>query len=223
MPTATPIRMPDETPDRPALCLAFAWGAHQWQRGCTTGAAPRPRERHVPARPREAVRDESRQAKARGGLPADAPVLRGDEAGRDGCWLPRWLGPQGGPTAWSTRPAWQSSAVTGGRRPIGSMGSRYAPGSAATPWGHGRWGGSSGSPGGRQQSAVSGRAPARPRTGLGRASSTAAPGGAPRTAWGGPPAGTSRRRWRTSAWGTAPRSRQASPTVAGRRRSRGWR
>jgi transposase len=88
--------MAHDTIDRPALFLAFAWGAHQWQLGFTTGAAQRPRERHVPARHSEAVREESRTAQERFGLPADAPVISGDEAGRAGCWLHRWRGTQGG-------------------------------------------------------------------------------------------------------------------------------
>src|SRR5215471_12577633 len=95
MPPATSIRMTDATTDRPAWLLAFELGAHQWQRGCTTGAAQRPRERHVPARHIEAVRDEIRQAKERCGLPADAPVISWYEAGRDGFWLHRWLVTQG--------------------------------------------------------------------------------------------------------------------------------
>ena len=95
MTTATPIRMAHETIDRPALFLAVALGANQWKLGFTTGAAQRPRERNVPARHSEAVREESRKAKERFGLPADAPVISGDEAGRDGCWLHRWFVPQG--------------------------------------------------------------------------------------------------------------------------------
>ena len=95
MTTATPIRMADETTDRPALFLAFELGANQWKLGFTTGAAQRPRERNVPARHIEAVREEIRKAKERFGLPADAPVLSGYEAGRDGFWLHRWLVTQG--------------------------------------------------------------------------------------------------------------------------------
>ena len=95
MTTATPIRMAHDTIDRPALFLAFAWGANPWKLGFTTGAAQRPRERHVPARHIEAVREESRKAKERFGLPADAPVISCYEAGRDGCWLHRWFVPQG--------------------------------------------------------------------------------------------------------------------------------
>jgi transposase len=95
MTTATPIRMTDETTDRPALFLAFALGANQWKLGFTTGAAQRPRARHVPARHLETVREELGRAKARLGLPEDAPVISCDEAGRDGFWLHRWLVPQG--------------------------------------------------------------------------------------------------------------------------------
>jgi hypothetical protein len=90
MPTATPIRISQETPDRPALCLAFALGATQWQRGFTTGAAPRPRERHVPVRHVEAVREESRSDRATGSAarhqpPQVAPrIARLGEAPRQG-------------------------------------------------------------------------------------------------------------------------------------------
>jgi transposase len=95
MTTATPIRMAHEMIDRPALLLAFALGANPWQLGCTPGAAQRPRERHVPARTLEAVRAESRTAKARCGRPAAAPVISGDEAGRAGGWLHRGFVTQG--------------------------------------------------------------------------------------------------------------------------------
>ena len=95
MTTATPIRMTDETTDRPALFLAFALGANHWKLGFTTGAAQRPRERNVSARHLEAVREEIRKAKERFGLPADAPVISCYEAGRDGFWRHRWLVSQG--------------------------------------------------------------------------------------------------------------------------------
>ena len=90
MTTATPIRMTDATTDRPALFLAFELGANQWKLGFTTGAAQRPRERNVPARNIEAVREEIRKAKQRFGLPEEAPVISCYEAGRDGFWLHRW-------------------------------------------------------------------------------------------------------------------------------------
>jgi transposase len=95
MTTATPIRITQETTDRPALFLAFELGANQWKLGFTTGAAQRPRERNVPARHIEAVREEIRKAKQRFGLPEEAPVISCYEAGRDGFWLHRWLVTQG--------------------------------------------------------------------------------------------------------------------------------
>ena len=90
MPTATPIRIAHDPIDRPALFLAFAWSAHPWKLGFTTGAAQRPRERNVPARHSAAVREEIRKAKERFGLPADAPVISCYAAGRAGFWLHRW-------------------------------------------------------------------------------------------------------------------------------------
>jgi transposase len=96
MTTATPIRIAHDTIGRPALFLAFALRANQWKLGFTTGAAPRPRERNVPARHIEAGREEIRTAQERFGLPADAPVISCYEAGRDGFWLHRWFVPQGG-------------------------------------------------------------------------------------------------------------------------------
>ena len=95
MTTATPIRIAHNTIDRPALFLAFELSANQWKLGCTTGAAQRPRERNVPARHIEAVREEIRKAKERFGLSADTPVISCYEAGRDGFWLHRWLVTQG--------------------------------------------------------------------------------------------------------------------------------
>src|SRR5215475_11868600 len=95
MTTAPPIRMPEETTDRPALFLAFELGANQWKLGFTTGVAQRFRERNVPARHIEAVREEIRKAKERFGLSADVSVISCYEAGRDGFWLHRWLVTQG--------------------------------------------------------------------------------------------------------------------------------
>jgi len=95
MTTVTPIRIAHEITDRPALFLAFELSVNPWQLGFTPGAAQRPRERNVPARNREGVREEMRRAKERFGLPEDAPVISCDEAGRDGFWLHRWLVTQG--------------------------------------------------------------------------------------------------------------------------------
>ena len=61
MTTATPIRIAHDTIDRPALFLALELSANQWKLGFTTGTAQRPRERNVPARHIEAVREEIRK------------------------------------------------------------------------------------------------------------------------------------------------------------------
>jgi len=94
MATAT-IRVDQETVFTPTLFLAFALGENTWKLGCTTGAAQRPRERHVPAGDCPAVLEEIRRAKSRLGLPEEARVVRCDDAGRDGFWLHRFLVSQG--------------------------------------------------------------------------------------------------------------------------------
>jgi transposase len=76
----------------PTLFLAFALGVTSWQLACTTGAAQRPRERRVLARDIAAVREEMTRAQQRFGVPEAPRVVSCDEAGRDGCWLPRaWV------------------------------------------------------------------------------------------------------------------------------------
>ena len=67
MATTATIRVDQETTFTPTLFLAFALGVHTWQLGCTTGAAQRPRERHVPAGDGQAVLEEIRRAKSRFG------------------------------------------------------------------------------------------------------------------------------------------------------------
>ena len=74
---------------------AFALSAKTWKLGCTTGHGQKPRERTIPARQQERVRDEIAQATRRLGLPATAPVVSCYEAGREGCWLHRFLQGQG--------------------------------------------------------------------------------------------------------------------------------
>jgi transposase len=71
--------------------LAFARGSTTWTLGCTTAPAPRARVRTITAGDRVALEKEIAIAKTRFGLPADARVQRGDEAGRDAFWLHRWL------------------------------------------------------------------------------------------------------------------------------------
>jgi transposase len=93
---ASAVTRVDQSPiSRPTLFLAFALSTSTWKLGCTTGAAQRPRERHVPARHLAAVQEEIPRATQRFGFPADAPVVCCYEAGRDGFWLHRWVGAQG--------------------------------------------------------------------------------------------------------------------------------
>ena len=73
----------------PTLFLACELGVPTWKRGCPTGAAQRPRERHVPAGDGHTVLEEIRRAKSRFGWPEEARVVRGSEAGRAGLWLHR--------------------------------------------------------------------------------------------------------------------------------------
>jgi transposase len=86
--TATP-RIDPETACIPTLFLAFELGVNKGTLGFTTGAAQRPRERHVPAGDCQRVLEEIRRAKHRFGLPEEARVVRCYEAGREGLWLHR--------------------------------------------------------------------------------------------------------------------------------------
>jgi len=89
--TAT-TRHEQQSPEPPTLLLAFALGVNTWQLACTTGPAPRPRERRVPAREIGAVREDIVRATQRFGVPAAARVVSCDEAGRDGFWRHRaWV------------------------------------------------------------------------------------------------------------------------------------
>jgi transposase len=83
------------TTPRPTLFLAFELGVTTWTLGFTTGAAPRPRERTMPAGALQVLHEELARAKPRFGWPHDTRVVRGDAAGRDGFWLPRGLEAQG--------------------------------------------------------------------------------------------------------------------------------
>ena len=76
MATAATTHIEQETTCPPTLCLAFALGVNPWKLGCTTGAAPRPRERHVPGGDGHTVLEESRRAKRRFGWPAEAQEVR---------------------------------------------------------------------------------------------------------------------------------------------------
>jgi transposase len=82
------------TPER-MLFVAFALREKTWKLGFTTGHGQQPRERGVAARHQARVLQEIAQAKKRCGLPESAPVVSGDEAGREGCWRHRFLQAQG--------------------------------------------------------------------------------------------------------------------------------
>ncbi len=73
------------------LYLAFELGSTQWTLGFTTSCAQRPRLRRIAAGDVAALQKELLTAKARLGVPLDAPVRSCYEAGRDGFWLHRWL------------------------------------------------------------------------------------------------------------------------------------
>src|SRR5215468_9324031 len=78
-----------------ALHIALELGQDKWLLACATQAAEKPRYRGVPARDLSRLDAEIAKAKARFGLPADAPVRTCYEAGRDGFWLHRALTSRG--------------------------------------------------------------------------------------------------------------------------------
>lgn len=80
---------------RPVLFLAFELGWSEWKLAFTIGPAQKPRLRTIVARDLAALEREIAAAKRRFGLPADARLVSGYEAGRDGFWLDRYLRSQG--------------------------------------------------------------------------------------------------------------------------------
>ena len=79
------------TTTTPPLYVALELGCDKWVLASATQAAEKPRFRTVLARNLAALQEEIAKAKARFGLPADAPVCTCYEAGRDGFWLHRAL------------------------------------------------------------------------------------------------------------------------------------
>jgi transposase len=77
------------------LHLAFDLGNRAWKLAFATSIAHAPRLRTISARDLAQVDAEIAAAKARFGLPADAPVVTCYEAGRDGFWLHRALTARG--------------------------------------------------------------------------------------------------------------------------------
>jgi transposase len=84
----------DTTTER-VLFVAFELSEKTWKLGFTTGHGQQPRERSIAARNQARLLQEVAQAKKRFGLPESAPVVRCDEAGREGFWLHRFLQAQG--------------------------------------------------------------------------------------------------------------------------------
>src|SRR5262245_5067848 len=79
----------------PTLYVALELGQEKWVLACATQAAERPRLRNLSARDLGRLAEEIAKAKARFGLPAEAPVRTCYEAGRDGFWLHRALQQRG--------------------------------------------------------------------------------------------------------------------------------
>jgi transposase len=93
MPTAT--QNEHDNAHEPVLLMAFELSEQTWKRGCTLGPGQPPRERPMAARDTPRLLHAVAHATARLGLGATAPVVRGDEAGREGVWVQRLLQAQG--------------------------------------------------------------------------------------------------------------------------------
>jgi transposase len=74
-----------------SLYVSFELGWDKWRLASGTAMGDNARQRNVSARCTDAVLAELAKAKAKFGLPADAPVVCCYEAGRDGHWLQRFL------------------------------------------------------------------------------------------------------------------------------------
>jgi transposase len=88
--TATHDRHPNASA-APVLYLALELGWNSWKLAFTVGLGQSPRLRTVSARELGSLAAEIARARARFGLPPDAPVTCCYEAGRDGFWLQRHL------------------------------------------------------------------------------------------------------------------------------------
>jgi transposase len=109
--TTLATRHTQEHPTEGTLFVAFELREKPWQLGFSTGHGPKPRERPVTARQQEGVLEAIAQATRRLGLADTAPVVRGADAGRAGCWLHR-LVPAHGVTSHGV----DSSAIAVNRR-----------------------------------------------------------------------------------------------------------
>ncbi len=77
------------------LLLAFELGEETWQLGFSLGLGQKVLRRTIPSRDTKAVLREIDRARERLGLSAEARVVSGYEAGRDGFWLHRFLEAEG--------------------------------------------------------------------------------------------------------------------------------
>ena len=84
-------RLAECTAPGATLYLAFELGSTTWTLAFTSSAAQRPRLRRIDAGDLAELQKETSAAKARFGLPLEAPVRSCYEAGRDAFWLHRWL------------------------------------------------------------------------------------------------------------------------------------
>ena len=75
--------------------MALELGQRAWKLGFRTSLRHRPRVRQIPAGAIGMIPKEILQAKARLGLPLDAPVISCYEAGRESFWVHRYLVAQG--------------------------------------------------------------------------------------------------------------------------------
>ena len=73
------------------LLMAMELGRRQWKLGFTTGVGQRSRRRTMATDAWRRLPDEIAAAKARFGLPADAPVTSCYEAGQEAFWVHRYL------------------------------------------------------------------------------------------------------------------------------------
>jgi transposase len=87
----TTTHTPHATNGPAVLDLAFELGWTEWKLGFSRGLAGAPRRRTIRARDLAALWPEGARAKPGVGVAADTVVSRGDEAGREGCWLHRAL------------------------------------------------------------------------------------------------------------------------------------
>jgi transposase len=78
-----------------ALLVAFELSERTWKLGFSIVGGQRHRFRQIAAGALDRLLEEVARAKARFGLPADAPVISCYEAGREAFWLHRWAVAQG--------------------------------------------------------------------------------------------------------------------------------